>query len=774
MNRTSWRLLCCFLLLTGWGVSSFASGADVLSTNVIVQLNKLRQDRGLPLVIADTSLHRAARIHAAWIAKHDSITHFENRRSTATVFQRVALGHGTHAEVSEVLVTFQPTPGLTAMEWCRQVIDHCQTLKQDALVILDRDQAYGGGGVVIQKGGRIWACLVLAKARWNPPATVKLNKRAFGIHAGNDKACKSLDKTSYVQKRFLYAFEVDERNLEPKAGKKVKLFFSYPDYFAPKDVLKGPRGKMAPDIVYRDQFPCCRPNVLHGSPYHDGHLLHPRGWCYLAFWHQWAPKKWEKALVVRTHQLRPFPLDSTQNNIVLTKKHGYCRYLMPFSYPQRLLDPMDFEFAPDTIPFGNGQQWRRKQLTFKVGFQKGGTIPDEAALKPLLDSINSKGAELLSVRIRGMASIEGTLEINQDLHNRRAAAIVERIQKQQVKPVRMNSTSAENWPDWRKDVRGTKWASLLKLENDRLRDTLSRDKALLAALEPILSKHRYANVEIDLRWALDNRVTDDFLMDSLRKAVNSQNFRDAHALQSELWRRWEDGLVAADSLLVLEFPALEACLPMIHNQACLKERLFKDRKRDTSDMYAALSKTYPWFEARKVLAASIDALYALKCLPFPTWTLQSIQSLKKRNVPADLIRRMEFNYYAGLAWWTGTKHEVDPKMLRDVQVRYTGDTIDVHEAEELALFYNLCKTPNETIKLLRPFMKPGVYTDEMVFIFAWTAIHTPEAVSEKEWLEWMILAHKLDPERWRRLVDRDWQLLRWPELKKLYCNCEEV
>lgn len=774
MNRKFWWRTGLILWLAAWGSPSFASGADVLSANVIVQMNKLRQDRGLPSVVPDTALHRAARLHAAWIAKHDTLTHFENQKSAATVFQRVALDHGTHAELSEVVVTFQPTPGLTAMEWCRQVIDHCQTLKEDALVILDKEQAYGGGGVVIQKGGRIWACVVLAKARWNPPSSVKLNKRTFGIHPSAEKACKTLDKNQYVLKRILYSFEVEEQDSSSKPDGKTKLYFGYPEYHAPKEVFRAPSGKMAPDIVFRDQFSCCRPNVLHGSPYHDGHLLRPRGWGFLAFWHKWKPKKMDKEMLVRTHNLREFPTDSTQNNIVITKQKGYCKYLMPFSVPQRLLDPLGYEFPPDTIPFGNGQQWRRKQLTFKVGFQKGGTIPDEAAMKPLLDSINSTGAELLSVRIRGMASVEGTIEINQDLHNRRAAAIVERIQKQQVKPVRMTSTSAENWQDWRKDVRGTKWAPLLKLENDRLRDTLSRNKTLLAALEPILAKHRYANVEIDLRWALDNRVTEAFLLDSLRKALSLKHFKDAHALQSELWRRWEDGNLPADSILAMEYPALEACLPLLHNQACLRERLTKSRKPDTSEMYAALSKTYPWFEARKVLAASMDAFFAMKCLPFPTWTLQGIQSLKKRNVPTDLIRRMEVNYYAGLAWWTSAKKEVDAKMLRDVQTRYAGDSLDVDEAEDLALFFNLCLAHTETIKLLRPFMKQGTYNNDLVFIFAWTGIQTPEAMPEKEWLEWMILAHKLDPERWESLVDRDWQLLRWPELKKLYCNCEEV
>lgn len=774
MNRKVSRQVGIVLLLMGWGVAALASGASVLSANVIVQLNKLRQEHGLPAVVADTALHRAAMLQATWCAKHDSLGHFQKSRSSSTLYRRVALSHGTHAELSEVVVSFQATSGLTAMEWCRQVIDHCQTLKEDAALILERDQSYGGGAVIVRKGGYIWACLVLAKSRWNPHDNVRLNKRAHGIRPGVDKTCKSLDDSRFVQRRLLRGFGPKQKDTEDSTARMWRLYLYHADFLSPKMVVRNPSGKVAPDIVYRDQFPCCQPNALHGSPYHDGQLLRPHGWGFMSVWANRVVKREDKALLVKTHRVRPFDLDSTQSNLVITKKGGYCKYLMPFSHPQRIIDHMDYEFPPDTIPYGNGQQWRRKQLSFKIGFQKGGILPDSLALKPLLDSLRTPGAELLSVRIRGMASIEGTLEINQDLHNRRAAAIVERIQKLQVKPVRMTSTSAENWQDWRKDLRGTKWVRLLKLTNEETRDTLTRDKALLAILEPILAKHRYATVEIDLRWALDNSVTEAFLMDSLRKAVIAQRFKDAQALQSELWRRWEDGTVPTDSMLAIEFPLMEGWLPLIHNQTCIRERLSKKRLPDTSDMLSNLSKTYPWFKAREVLAASIGAHTALDCLPFPTWVLREIQALRKRNVPADLIRRMEFNYYHGLAFWGRSRSEPDPKKLRDVQTRYVTDTLDVDEAASLAKFFNLCGAHGETIKLLRPFMKPGDYTEELVFIFAWTAIQVSEAVSEQEWLEWMVLAHKLNPERWREMVSRDWQLLRWPELKRLYCNCEEV
>ena len=133
---------------------------------------------------------------------------------------------------------------------------------------------------------------------------------------------------------------------------------------------------------------------------------------------------------------------------------------------------------------------------------------------------------------------------------------------------------------------------------------------------------------------------------------------------------------------------------------------------------------------------------------------------------------MELNYYTGLGWLQSINNGVDKKILKEVQKRYAHDTLDAEKAYRLGLYFNETRSCDETIKLIRPFMKPGIETEDLVFLFAWTAMHTPELVSEDEWLGWMEKAASLNPERWHRKVDRDWQLLRWERLKRLYCNCD--
>ncbi|MBK9452666.1 MAG: CAP domain-containing protein [Bacteroidetes bacterium] len=769
VRRLLYAVAC---LLAGFGAahSVQAQGKMDLGTAVFNKLNEVRDSLHLPRFQRDAALDKAALMQAEWCTNQDSLMHDQlGKRSTNSVTNRVALSRGTHNGLAENVMFIHPTPKLTASEWGAHAADHTMFDKALAANLANPDHRFVGIGVYFQKKTmRLTVCQVFATAVWVPPAKVKLNRHAFGIRPKEDKICKSCDKHPGLQVDFTYGWGTEPPKKDNAT--KTKLAFFHRLYTMPKDLLKKPNGKVAPDIVYRAQFPCDGPNQLHGSPYHDGYLRRPHGWGFMALRHNRPTKKKDKSLLVNTHSLQVMDPDSFQINTVITKKGRYCKYGIPFSILQQHLGPFDYEFAPDTIPFGLQQQWRRKQLTFKVPFQKGLAKPDSLSLIPLLDSLRQPGAEIVSVRIRGYASVEGTLEINQDLYNRRAKSILDRIQQLQKQTVRMTSSAAENWPDFRKDIKGTKWAKLLKRSNEQIRDTLTKDKVLLAALEPILSKHRYASVEIDLRFELDNSINNSKLSDSLRNALTANNYAAAHAVQSEMWRRMDNGTYSADTILGFYFPRVEGCLPMIHNQYCLKERLGKGFQDDTSDRIAAISKTYPWFQARLLLAMSIAANRPLLCVPFPTWLLRKIQDLKKRKVPEELTRKMELNYYTGLAWYQSQQGELDRKLLKEVQSRYAADSLNAEKAYHLGMYFNRCRAVDATVTLIRPFMKPGLYTEDLVFLYAWSAAYTREMVSEDEWLGWMEKAHAMNPERWRALVDRDWQLLRWERLKGLYCQ----
>jgi hypothetical protein len=749
----------CMLILLAHGVA--AQSGHVLQSLIFREMNAVRDTMKLPGFERDAALDKAAQMQAEWCSRMDSLMHDQpGHARTHSLFNRVALGHGTHSGLEENVFFIHPNPKLTVGEWARQAVDGSLFTLFYATHVLNPNHRFVGIGVHFdKKTQRLAVCQVFAATRWQPPVGARINRHAFGIRPANDKCCKPLDKQRGLEVDFIYGWDYktpDELEESGRRPKRSKLEFFHRVYPMPAKILQKPRGKAAPDFVFRDQFPCNEPNQLHGSPYHDGYLKRPRGWGFMAFWHNRPVKKDDKALSVNTHRAPVFNEDSMQVNTVITKKHRFCRC---------------YEFLPDTIPFGVRQQWRRKQLSFRVPFQKGLAVPDSLSLVPLLDSLRLPGAELLNVRIRGLASVEGTLDINQDLFNRRAKSILDRIQKSQVKPVRMSSSAAENWPDFRRDLRGTAWAPLLRLSNDQVRDTLTRDKALLAALEPILARHRYASVEIDLRFALDNTVTNEKLIDSLHGALNAKQYPAAHALQSEMWRRWEVNSFPADTFLSIYFPRVEGCLPMVHNQYCMKERLQQKFQQDSSDPIFSISKTYPWFQARLVLALSVSANHPFPCCPFPDWILRKIQDLKKRKIPVELMRAIEINYYSGAAWHKAMNGNIDKKLLKEVQIRYAWDSLSAEKAYVLGKFFNHCRALDETIKLLKPFMKPGLYTEDILFLYAWTAIHTREIISEDEWLGWMEEAYRANPKRWKKLVDKDWQLLRWDRLKRLYCNC---
>jgi hypothetical protein len=746
-----------------------------LSRLVLERVNQVRDSMHVPPLTADPVLERAANMQAQWCKQHDTLSHYQNdnKRLYEPVDRVFAVG-GHHDGIAENLLYRFPTAQQTPEEVAQLLVWQWVHSPGHFRNMIGATHRLSGLGFAWDpKRGRLYACQVFADSEWHPSAAIKIHPRAFGIRPRNDAACKGLDRFAGKEMEFAYGSVYRP----PLPGQKTgTLTFLHRKAQLVKDMIGYPKGAIAGDIVFRNQFPCCSPNTLHGSPYHDGYLQKPRTW-------KWMSKR-NIPDSLYPHQLHvvinwPAPLnpDSLQVNSVITKQRHFCRYGVPISIFMGRLGPFDFSLPPDTLPWHKVIPYRHRHLKFTVPFQKGNAVPDPRDVAPILDSLAQPGGEVVALRVKGFASIEGPLSINQGLMNERAQSIREIVQKQQREQVVMKTSAAENWHDFRRDLRGTAWQWLLQLPEARLRDTLQSDKTLKAAIEPILARHRYSMVEIDVRYALPDSMDNRQLADSLAIVVKQKRWVLAHRLQSEMVRRWMRKEMDGETVLAQQFPDIKECLPMIHNQLWLKER--GNWNLAYGDQLIPLSRKYPWFLMRRTLHDTQQLVYGYsKKVNPPRVVWQNIQALKGLGVPADMILRLELNHYIATAKWGMSKGVPDPKVLDAIVERYAGlqgqageDSLSPNEAVKLGRFFNSIGGTGATVRFLKPYVADHADHADLVFLFAWTAALHHNLVPEEEWLGWMEKAYALDGERWMDQVNSDWQLLRWERVKALYCGC---
>jgi hypothetical protein len=761
---------CILIALLLLGLKSFAQIPTDLPQLVLDEVNRVRDSVGAKPLEADATLDRAAQIQSDWCRKNDTLSHYQFKsKRLYEPFNRVFAVNGHHEGIAENLLYRFPEQGQSPQQLAQAIVAqwvHSPGHFKNMVAPVSR--LSGLAFTIDPSKNRLYACQVFATSEWVIPPQLKVNKRAFRIKPRLEECCARLEKFSGREREFAYGYACAAPQGDEKYG---KVYFKHDDYLLVKDMLNRPKGAVASDIVFRSQFPCCSANTLHGSPYHDGYLQRPRTWKWLA-----------KHDIPDT--LRPFQIKATtakipdlgtgeyQTNVVITKNKHFCRYSFPISILSGNLGPFSFQLAPDTVPFRNEGLWKRRQIEFRVPFARAKANVDPTYMRPILDSLKVPGTEVMGLRIRGFASIEGPIALNEDLYNDRANNILKIIQARQKAPIHMQASAAENWPEFRRDIFYSPYKWLLKLPVETVRDTLAKDKTLLGDIEYLLAQHRYADVVIDLRYPVAAReFTDAALIDSMTFALRYEWYYHAHRMQSEMIRRYLRNELEPEAILAIAIPTNTRTIPLIHNQQWLLERT-RLGSVPVTKMQLDSSGTYPWFWVRKLLSTTQMMAYGF---PNKTETPQkvwkNIQNLKSMRVPKSFTDVLELNYYIAAAKWNTARGLPDHKLLANIESRYAGDTIDIAEAVQLGLFYNSLMCTGESIRILSPFIQKHQLNEDLAFLYAWTAAARLDIVPEDQWLDAMMEAETLNPDRWHQMVDKDWQLLRWEQIKGRFCDC---
>jgi len=203
------------------------------------------------------------------------------------------------------------------------------------------------------------------------------------------------------------------------------------------------------------------------------------------------------------------------------------------------------------------------KIKIEIPFARGSSTFESTYLRKYLDSINLSSSIIKKIEIRAYSSIEGPEAINKSLMAKRAESLITGLKKYQPSLKRVHIITAENWLDFYKDLKTTKFQNLTKRSKSEIKKQLT-DANLLNEIEPILMKHRKVIAVLYVEGRGDHFLTNDSsILKDINQAIIHKEIRKAEVLLKELSNRIADNKLPVGALDKIEVPKTKECKPFL-------------------------------------------------------------------------------------------------------------------------------------------------------------------------------------------------------------------
>jgi hypothetical protein len=480
---------------------------------------------------------------------------------------------------------------------------------------------------------------------------------------------------------------------------------------------------------------------------------------------------------------RALQQEEIEFNLVLVKGKSLCHYNYFYNIPEHrwgLLDMgMYWENPEGKEPLLPDNQGFVKQLTFVIPFEKDKYDYQSADIQPLYDSLKLKHFNVTAVSVRAYASVEGSTERNLMLQQRRAESIVKALQSYQLKGIRQDVTTAENWVEFFQDIAGTPYASFQSQSKAQIKAEL-RQEAVAAGLEAILRKHRKAVVYLTLegKTALaDQRLAS--LQRSFQKAIAQKNVRQALEIQRLVYSKIQDKQLPANFMDSLEIPQ------KIEFGNLLSNRLVFDYRQGNGP-FAALDQ---FNRLQQLSPANANVAYNRCVLQLEVWLLnqlesspehlrQEIEELARLKIDKRLIKRLLINFEIIHCEYLMASKEYEQKddALRFIFDNYTDIRMSETDAVSLAHYFVSYSKERWATDLLREYVRRIDVSEDLLFYYLSLTIIRPTVTHQPDFRVILLNAANVNKARFCQLFDSNqaggvtFQLLGDEYLKKHFCE----
>lgn len=318
---------------------------------------------------------------------------------------------------------------------------------------------------------------------------------------------------------------------------------------------------LAADIIMKSQYPCDSNSYFNGQSYFRGIPLEPV-----------YKKDYMGIGLYRTNivlgKVPSYIHEEFEVNLVVIQNRRPCSNTMFNFIPSgfHVEIPLSYGFEPSENVLKN---ILLDSVTKRIYFDKSMITPNDTMLLEIIDQLKDIKDKVTNIEILGFASIEGTSENNTSLYRNRTNFLRKTLDSLGIDSSIIRVKTEENFIDFRKDIKGTKYEELGALSNEELKQKLL-NKAFSSELEFILKHHRYVNLKIVSHQEFELKYDKELVNKQLEKAIKKDDIP-----KSEEMQRIQYGLIKAGEMSIkeiedVEIPVEKKYLRLLHNKTVMK------------------------------------------------------------------------------------------------------------------------------------------------------------------------------------------------------------
>ncbi len=573
---------------------------------------------------------------------------------------------------------------------------------------------------------------------------------------------------------------------EVRASPKIigdSIYIILPDPIWINSLITSKKDGLAIDLVSQELFTCNNSLPFAKSPIHKGYLLPPKNKNEIeqkTFFHP------DGYIAINMGIVPPqFKNKDIEANYLVIKDKSVCYYTnvvnLDFSGWELLKTGLYYDTLTRDQLKGRFKDIN-KSLVFTIPFEKDKFQYKREDIKPLYDSLNMTDYTIKSIRIKAFTSVDGQLERNLVLQNQRAESIVKALQSYQNEKMESSIYADENWVEFLSDISNSPYSNFLSLSKNDIKEKL-KSQDLLNKLEPLLSRHRKAIVELELEKRLSYQESNPVeLKKYFKESIEKHNIDEALYLQKIIFFKIKKEEIPERFITELEIPETIEYGRLLINNAAYQ---FESDYDHTFEAIANFKKL------EVLLPKSKEIKYNLAVLKMRGWLRtelledridlkKEIEALRGFGIVDPLVRRLLINYYIILSEIKMRQKDYigKDKALQFIYNTYSPLKLKDADLVNLAKYFSFYSKFDWSIQILMPYVNTISASDDLLFYYLNLTIYNPKYTSNKFYRTTLLNAASRGKQRFCSLFNSidsggiTFQLLSDPYLKKTFCeNC---
>ncbi len=563
----------------GFAVMSY--NPKVLKSCIIDAINLARKQnkamRGDALTLNDV-LESAAQNQADYMGM-DEIKTTTGMGKMKTTAMRVKSFGGTQF-VDEVVNKIKATKNESysyldvATDFLLPILNH----PKNSSIVFERKWSVAGIGFAFDKNNKnMYISAVFGNSKsLNPTATrreelpVPFTTKKMGLKAYDKKKCKKCDQAKNLDEL--------QQGLSVKDG---YIYFEHKDYKQLRRLIGKSKDGLAVDIVFKDQYKCGDDNISNNDLVNRGVMTKPMYIKNIIKKNENEDKK-SKFLRVALAKLPEEVTGDYELNLLVIKEKSVCRSIQkvyieknPTQYAEKLT------FHPDTSSVKVTEYKpipENAQLTFTVPFAQNKATYNPEDIEPFIKALNEPQFIINNMAITAYSSLEGGDKDNATLQTKRAESILSAIKRRQKGNIANTISTSDSWEMFKKDVVNTKYAEFASLTPAEVKGKLTGK--VLKDLEPMLAKHRFASIVMDITYDVTGSYEQPFVINKYNKLLEKGDIANAFAVQNYIIKSLKSGKYNSKTAKEMKRPSNDKrFLPLLTNYYYI-QNYFRDINED--------------------------------------------------------------------------------------------------------------------------------------------------------------------------------------------------